>query len=70
MVDDTRDRVIALEVTVRQLSTNVQMLTTEVVKLNTLLNKAHGAKWAFLTLATVVGFTIGLIVKFYPIIPA
>lgn len=46
MSDDTRDKVIALEVEVRQLRAEVKELTSVVERLVALLNQAKGAKWS------------------------
>ena len=45
-VDDTRDKVIALEVKVEQMALDMKRLADAVEHLNSLLDQAKGAKWA------------------------
>ena len=45
-MDDTRDKVIALEVKVEQLSDTVERLAAAIERLTSLLDQARGAKWA------------------------
>lgn len=45
-MDDTRDKVIALEVRVEQLSESVDRLTVAVEQMTRLFDQARGAKWA------------------------
>lgn len=45
-MDDTRDKVIALEVKVEQMDDNIRELTEAVKQLTRLLDQARGAKWA------------------------
>jgi hypothetical protein len=45
-VDDTRDKVIALEVKVEQMADDIKRLADAVENLNSLLDQARGAKWA------------------------
>ncbi len=45
-MDDTRDKVIALEVKVEQLSDTVERLAAAIERLTSLLDQAKGAKWA------------------------
>jgi hypothetical protein len=45
-VDDTRDKVIALEVKVEQMALDMKRLADAVEHLNSLLDQARGAKWA------------------------
>lgn len=45
MNDDSRDRLIALEVKVQYQSQQLEDLTAEVRKLSSILERAQGAKW-------------------------
>lgn len=44
-MDDTRDKVIALEVKVEQMGEDIRRLADAVEHLNSLLDQAKGAKW-------------------------
>lgn len=45
-MDDTRDKVIALETEMKRLSADVEELMRELDRLVALLNQAKGAKWS------------------------
>lgn len=45
-MDDTRDKVIALEVKVEQMALDMKRMADAVENLNSLLDQAKGAKWA------------------------
>lgn len=45
-MDDTRDKVIALEVRVEQMAVDMKRMADAVEHLNSLLDQARGAKWA------------------------
>lgn len=45
-MDDTRDKVIALEVKVEQMALDMKRMADAVEHLNSLLDQARGAKWA------------------------
>lgn len=45
-MDDTRDKVIALEVRVEQMAVDIKRMAEALEHLNSLLDQARGAKWA------------------------
>mgnify|MGYP000187324216 CR=1 FL=1 len=54
--DDTRDRLIALEVEVRNLTKLVENMSVTLEKVDGVLQQATGAKWLVIVLAGVMGF--------------
>ena len=56
VTDDTRDRLIALEVEVRQLTKMVEGMTATLDRLDNVLQQAKGAKWIVFGLAGLTGF--------------
>lgn len=59
MADDTRERLAALEVMVRNLTGQVEAMNKTVAQLNEILNQAKGARWAVLGVAGLAGFLSG-----------
>lgn len=64
--EDTRDRVIALEVKVENLREDVHALTQTVGELRDALQQGKGAWWLFMGAAGFAGFLLSLAVKFIP----
>ena len=56
MADDTRDRLIALEVEVRNLSRASEKMAETLERIDGILNKADGARWAVIGIAALAGF--------------
>lgn len=54
--DDTRDRLIALEVKVDHLTTKLDATAGKVDELHSLLMQARGARWAIIGVAALAGF--------------
>ncbi len=59
MTDDTRDRLITLEVQVEDLTKVVERMAETLEKVDRVLTKADGARWAFLAIAGIAGFLSG-----------
>jgi hypothetical protein len=59
MADDTRERLAALEVEVRNLTKHVASMAETLDTLNVILNQAKGARWAVLGVAALAGFFSG-----------
>lgn len=67
-MDDTRDKVIALEVKVEQMALDMKRLADAVENLNSLLDQARGAKWALSFLLFAGGGHVDLLAKCYPVV--
>lgn len=63
---DTRDRVIALEVKVQNLTVTVDSMAVQVDQMHDLLMQARGARWAIVGAATVGGFMAAKAVAWIP----
>lgn len=63
--DDTRDRLIALEVKVDHLTERLDSYGDKITEMHNLLQSAKGAKWLLLTLVALGGF---IAAKISPII--
>lgn len=63
MHDDTRDRLIALEVQVRHLAEAHKDTHAKVTELHNLLLQARGARWMILTVAAATGFAASWLPK-------
>ena len=59
LMDDTRERLAALEVEVRNLTKHVASMAETLDALNMILNQAKGARWAVLGVAALAGFFSG-----------
>lgn len=66
MTDDTRDRVIALEVEVRTLDEKLTGMARKVDEMHSFLLQAKGARWAIIAMASVGGFLAGTAAKLFP----
>lgn len=69
VTDNTRDKVIALEVKVDNLSNKVSELTDAVKVLNELLLQAKGARWMIGILIAIGGVMSGFALKYIPFLP-
>lgn len=56
MSDDTRDKVISLEVKVEHLSKVIEDMDEKITELHEIMIAARGAKWAILGVAGMAGF--------------
>lgn len=56
MSDDTRDRLVALEVVVRQQGDTLDAMNDKVSEMHDLLMRARGAEWLALGMMALVGF--------------
>lgn len=63
-MDDTRDKVIALEVKVEQMALDMKRMADAVENLNRLLDQAKGAKWALGLLLFAAGATSAYVPTF------
>jgi hypothetical protein len=66
MADDTRDRLIALEVQVRHLADDHKDTHKKVTDLHDLMMQARGARWVLLLVAAGAGFAASWIHKLLP----
>lgn len=66
MADDTRDRVVALEVKVEHLSQTVKSMDKNVTEMHELLLKAKGARYVLVLSAAVGGFISAKLAPFVP----
>lgn len=64
--DDTRDRLIALEVQVRHLTASLKSTHDKVDEMHALLMQARGARWFIVGLAGVAGFLAALATNLAP----
>lgn len=68
MMDDTRERVIALEVKVDHLTDQLRLATDKLDAIHQDWQKAKGAKWVMAGLAGLGGAGLAFIAKFWPFI--
>jgi hypothetical protein len=66
MNDDTRERLVALEVEVKHLSEQLVATTAVVTELRDLLLQAKGARWMIGILIALSGFLAGMAAKYVP----
>lgn len=66
MTDDTRDRVIALEVQVRGLEEDVQAMRRKVDEMHAILLQAKGARWVIIGSAAIAGGIASFLLKLVP----
>lgn len=66
MTDDTRDKVIALEVQVSNLEGDVLSMARKVDEMHAILLQAKGARFVIVAAAAVAGAITSFAVKFIP----
>lgn len=66
MGDDTRDRLIALEVQVEHLTKTLDNTNAIVTELRDLLLQAKGARWLLCILIAIGSFVAGMVAKYAP----
>lgn len=66
MNDDTRDRVIALEVKVQHLEDKLDKAAAKITEMYDLLMQAKGARYVIVAAAGIGGAIAGFTVKFIP----
>jgi hypothetical protein len=66
MIDDTRERLITLEVEVRHLQAQLSDTAAKVNEMHALLMQARGARWVIVALAALAGFFASFLTKFIP----
>lgn len=66
VIDDTRERLITLEVEVRHLTAQLSDTAAKVNEMHALLMQARGARWVIVALAALAGFFASFITKFIP----
>lgn len=59
MPDDTRDRLIAVEVELKHLTETLAKMSAQVETLHDLMHAAKGARWAILGVSGLAGFLSG-----------
>ena len=64
--DDTRDKVIKLEIEMKHLTASVNAMAVKVSEMHNLLQQAKGIKWLILAAAAVGGFVSAKIGAFLP----
>lgn len=64
--DDTRDKVVALEVKVLHLTQTIESMDEKLTELHSLFLQAKGARWAIIGAATVGGFLAAKAAAFLP----
>ena len=64
--DDTRDRVVALEVEVQHLLDKVSSMDAKVTAMHELLLQAKGLRWAIVGVAALAGFISAKLAPFLP----
>ena len=64
--DDTRDKVVALEVKVLHLTETIESMDEKLTELHSLFLQAKGARWAIIGAATVGGFLAAKAAAFLP----
>lgn len=69
MTDDTRERIVALEVQVKHLAETLDKTNTVVTELRDLLLQAKGARWVIGILIAIGGFMSGMMAKYLPFLP-
>jgi len=67
-MDDTRERMIALEVKVDHLSEQLRMASTKLDDIHQDWQAMKGARWVLVGVASVAATISGLIVKFWPFV--
>ena len=67
MSDDTRDRVIALEVQVHNLDRDISEMKSQVNEMHGVLMQAKGARYVIAAAAAIAGGVAGFLVKFLPL---
>lgn len=66
MTDDTRDRVIALEVKVDNLTKAVEARDKKIDEMHNVLMQARGARYVILAAAAVAGGITSFAIKLFP----
>lgn len=69
MSDDTRERIVALEVQVKHLAETLDKTNTVVTELRDLLLQAKGARLMIGILIAIGGFIAGIAAKYIPFLP-
>ena len=64
--DDTRDKVVALERDVRNLSAQVDEMSDKVTELHDVLMQARGVRWIIVLMAGIGGFVASKLGAFIP----
>lgn len=64
--NNTRDRLIALEVEVRHLSESLSSYGEKVNDMHNLLMQARGMKWLIIAMAAIAGFVSATLTKYIP----
>lgn len=64
--DDTRDKVVALEVELRHLSAQVDEMADKVAEMHDVLMQARGVRWIIVLMAGVGGFVASKLGAFIP----
>lgn len=64
--DDTRDKVVALEVELRHLSAQVNEMSDKVAEMHDVLMQARGVRWIIVLMAGVGGFVASKLGAFIP----
>ena len=64
--DNTRDKVIALEVTVSNLEGDVQKMSRKVDEMYAILLQAKGARWVIIGTAAIAGGVASFLLKLVP----
>ena len=66
MIDDTRDRVMRLEVKVDNLTRAVESRDEKIDEMHNVLMQARGARYVIVAAAAIGGAVTGFLVKFLP----
>jgi uncharacterized protein YPO0396 len=66
VTDDTRDRVIALEVKVQHLEDKLDKAATKITEMHDVFMQARGARYVIIAAAAIGGAIAGFMVKFIP----
>ena len=66
VTDDTRDRVIALEVKVQHLEDKLDKAATKITEMHDVFMQAKGARWVIVAAAGIGGAVAGFMVKLIP----
>ena len=67
-MDDTRERIVALEVKVDHLSEQLRMAARELDDIHADWQKAKGAKWIMAGMAGIAGAASTFVIKFWPFV--
>jgi hypothetical protein len=67
-MDDTRERIVALEVKVDHLSEQLRMAANKLDDIHADWQKAKGAKWIMAGMAAIAGSLSTLAIKFWPFV--